>query len=108
MVSYKYDIYELLEFIKGKDVHEVLLLLQQESYEATCRVAPNRRGTPKARELGCDRYENEIGALIWFLNNGAKPSGIFDNLFYAFVGTALTLTGYKQVFYDICNKYLQK
>jgi len=108
MISYKYDIHEFLESIKGKYAMEAILLAQQESYEASCLTRGGRRGAPRAREMGCDRYENELGALIWFLNNAAKPSSIFDNLFQSYVATALTLTGYKQEFYDRCQNFLKQ
>lgn len=78
MISYKYNFREFANFVKEKDLSEILSLASQECFEAERKMCGGTRGAPRARQEGCPKYVSLLKGLIFFLGNAVKPGGISD------------------------------
>jgi len=88
MISWGYDIYEFLEYLKGKSLENATIETQQELIETHQFL--QRRNIDKPRRQRALQYDVDLRGLAYFLNNAVHPAGISDGLFSSFVSTVFT------------------
>lgn len=88
MVSWGYDIYGFLEYLKGKSLLNAIIDTQQELGE-THQFLQQRR-IDKLRHQKAFNYDVELRGFAYFLGNAVHPAGISDGLFFSFVKTVFT------------------
>lgn len=98
MISHNYSINDFVNYVKEKELGEILFLAQQECYEAERKMSGGTRGAPKARQEGCPQYVSLLKGLIFFLGNAVKPGGVPDWEFQK----------YKPIVENLVNKEIMK
>ena len=104
MNSNSYSIMDFLDGVKGEYVPDAIYLARKETDEAERCTTGGRRGAPKARLNGCDKYAIELKSFIFFLENGIKPQDVSEYVFQSFMSTARTLKGINLDALDMVGK----
>lgn len=92
MISPSYNINEFLASLTGKTTYEAVAAAQNEVYEAEQLTRGGRRGAPKARELGCNQYAEQLKGLIFYFENNVHPNGVSNGDYLAFQNAATKLS----------------
>jgi len=83
MISSRYRIDKFIEAVKDKTFIEIVLLGEREVNYAERRMAPHVKGCVTARQEG-GQYVAILKGFLFFMKNGIKPSGVYDEDFHLF------------------------
>ena len=80
MSSYDYSFTKFIDAIKDKDFFEIVKLGEQEASNVERTLTSGRKGVVEARKR-CGNYLALLGEFLFFMKNGIKPYGVYEENF---------------------------